>query len=321
MASPVVMSSKPLFLQGADSSFQYNALDMRALIDVPYYSGVDNFNNDFHVIQRIAGTNMSVDVNGGRAVIQGNSPAGSRCYMVADDNEIAANVPLDAAPGSNSRIDLIVIRIRDATVGGGANRDWTIEPVTGTAGASPSPPAVPANCLELARVTVASGTAAISTAMITDRRTCMHRVKDGIGVPAQVINGQIITDILDGTVYHGVDGVFANILAGLAKRANVTGTILGSEPAPTAQLRWESGNQSVPFLAGQGVLALSTLFTTICFATWECISNSTGIVINRRTTGANTPIDGNTIPLFATRNIPSDEFSGTLTVNYFVLGL
>jgi hypothetical protein len=80
-------------------------------------------------------------------------------------------VPIGAAPGSDSRIDLIVARVRDAAVTGGVSSDWVIEAIPGAVAASPVAPAVPNTAIPLAQVLVAAGTASITAGMITDRRT------------------------------------------------------------------------------------------------------------------------------------------------------
>jgi hypothetical protein len=322
MASPVVMTTKPLWLQGVTG---YSALDMRAVTQAAFFEGVDNINNDFKVIQKTTGTNMSVDVNGGRAVIQGNAPAGSRYYMVADDTEIAANVLLDAAPGSNSRVDLIVAKVRDAAVGGGANSDWTIEPVTGTVAASPSPPAVPDNSIELARVTVASGTSAITNAMITDRRTCMHRVGRSFGaLPAQPIAGQLISDSGTGRVYRGNEtgSGYVDINAlGMELTTRSGGSLFGGTPPANTVYKWETATKGVGFLSGDANIALESTFTGILFFSATAIGNSKVIPISRRT-NHDAVLNGSQIPVYALEcNVFGNAVvNGTITVTYLVVG-
>lgn len=76
-------------------------------------------------------------------------------------NDGVVSVPIDAAPASNSRIDLIYVKHNDNTTG-----DATSDPVfgvlKGTAAASPVKPAIPANSgiLELATLRIYSGTTA-----------------------------------------------------------------------------------------------------------------------------------------------------------------
>jgi hypothetical protein len=74
--------------------------------------------------------------------------------------------PLAAAPASNSRIDLIVCQVRDNQLDAGSNNDFVFTFVTGTAAASPTPPATPANAYSMAQITVASGMTNLNTATI-----------------------------------------------------------------------------------------------------------------------------------------------------------
>jgi hypothetical protein len=118
---------------------------------------------------------MSVDVAPGLAVIPGTDIAGQGKYVGRMKNTV--NVPISAAPGAGlTRVDLVYAHVADATVIGGAVNAMTVETVAvGTAVSSnPVPPPVPATAIALANVTVASGTAAISSAMIADRRAQVY---------------------------------------------------------------------------------------------------------------------------------------------------
>lgn len=74
-------------------------------------------------------------------------------------NDGTVNVPITAAPASNSRIDVIWVRHQDSTTGDAASTP--IFGVTaGTAAASPTMPAIPTGALELATLRVYAGTTA-----------------------------------------------------------------------------------------------------------------------------------------------------------------
>jgi hypothetical protein len=80
-------------------------------------------------------------------------------------------VTLDPAPPSGTnRIDLVVCTARSADWGG-ANEDFVFAKVNGAQASSPVAPAVPAQSVALAQVYVAGGSAAVTAANITDRRT------------------------------------------------------------------------------------------------------------------------------------------------------
>lgn len=118
---------------------------------------------------RAAGANMSVDIAAGRAVIKGDDEANQGSYRVT--STAVENRALGAAPGSDSRIDLVVAQVRDANVTGGASSDWDIIVIPGEVAAAPVAPAVPPTAIPLAQVLVAAGTLSIDAAKITDRRT------------------------------------------------------------------------------------------------------------------------------------------------------
>jgi hypothetical protein len=121
------------------------------------------------VAQRAAGTNMSVDIAAGSCVVVGDDEANQGSYFCK--STAVENVVIGAAPGSDSRIDLVVARVRDATVTGGVSSDWILEVIPGTVAASPVVPATPATAIPLAKVLVTAGDTAITNAMITDLRT------------------------------------------------------------------------------------------------------------------------------------------------------
>lgn len=128
--------------------------------------------DDLKVVQRAAGANMSVDVGPGRATVVGDDNAAQGSYAVW--NDAAKNVTLAAAHATNGRKDIIVARIKDAFYSGVSNT-FTLEVITGTPagaadGSGASDPAIPNNCLPLARVTVVATATSIANAKITDLR-------------------------------------------------------------------------------------------------------------------------------------------------------
>jgi hypothetical protein len=125
------------------------------------------------VSARAAGANMSVDVAAGRAVIKGDDQADQGSYRVF--STAVENRSIGAAPGSDSRIDLVIARVRDGNVTGGVSSDWVIEVIPGAVAAVPVAPAVPATAIPLAQILVAAGTLSIDAPKITDRRpTASH---------------------------------------------------------------------------------------------------------------------------------------------------
>lgn len=155
----------PVWLQAGT----YSARQDRQLIDAIFDEGVfDRTAGGLLVSQRAAGANDSVDVAAGVAVIAGDDESNQGKYFVR--NTATVNVPFSPAPGSNKRIDLLVLRVRDETAGGPTGDDAVFDIVEGTVAASPTPPAVPDTAIPLAEVERAAGDSSIVTAKITDRR-------------------------------------------------------------------------------------------------------------------------------------------------------
>lgn len=130
--------------------------------------GIGRFNgtSDMAVSQN-SPTGMSVLVARGGCYVKGDQATDQGVYFCYNDGNTA--VTISAADLTNPRIDLIVAEVRD-NFHGVSGDDWRLRSVTGTPSASPAAPALPASCLELARVSVAANTTAITNANITDRR-------------------------------------------------------------------------------------------------------------------------------------------------------
>lgn len=119
------------------------------------------------VSQRGAGANMSVDIAAGFCSVFGDETNVQGLYCCV--NDAVVNKSIAAADPTNPRRDLVVARVRDAFYSGSTNA-WDLFVVTGTPAASPADPAVPNNCLTLARVAVATSASSITNANITDLR-------------------------------------------------------------------------------------------------------------------------------------------------------
>ncbi len=127
----------------------------------PFAAGA---NQGFRVYQNTP-TGVSVKVGQGHAII---TRTGQGVYLCTNSQE--RTVTLTAADPTNSRIDLIVLRVRDTGIGDGSTQ-VTLESVDGTPSGSPVAPATPAGAIVLARVVVAPPpNDAVLTADITDFR-------------------------------------------------------------------------------------------------------------------------------------------------------
>lgn len=110
-----------------------------------------------------AGVGMAITVGIGRAWINGHYYHNDAVYT---------NLVIPTAPtGSQSRIDLVVLRLDQSTSG----RNISLMVIQGTPATSPTMPAYLRNDtyydLVLAKVTVAAGTTTITSSMITDTRS------------------------------------------------------------------------------------------------------------------------------------------------------
>jgi hypothetical protein len=146
------------------------AFSDRALIGALFRLGGVVSYGDLKVSQRAAGgPNFSVDVAVGIAIVDGTGITNQGHYVCWSDSVV--NKVVNAAPGAGtSRIDRIVAQVFDTDAVGGGSSTWDIIYVAGTPGASPSPPAIPASALPLARITVLDTSTSVTDAMITNDR-------------------------------------------------------------------------------------------------------------------------------------------------------
>jgi hypothetical protein len=177
----------PITSDGA-GAVQYTANDWRTLLTNLFDEGVLGADS-FEVTERALGTNMTLDIAAGVAVIEGDDAAGQGNYLVEGTESLSA-ATIGTAHASNPRIDLVGIQLRDPSEGGSAGRDSIFSVVAGTPAASPSAPSAPDSFLTLAQVLVPASATAISDTDITDMRS-----------PARLKHEVVNTDSLgDGTV-------------------------------------------------------------------------------------------------------------------------
>jgi hypothetical protein len=145
--------------------------------------------------------NMSVDVAKGTALITGSSSLAQGCY--AFTNDATVNLPIATADATNPRRDIVIAQVRDNTEDSTGFNDARLFVVTGTPAASPVDPAIPANCLALARVAVAAGASSIVNANITSLASLLGALgqvrRTGVGTATQTTDagGSV-------TVTHGL---------------------------------------------------------------------------------------------------------------------
>jgi microcystin-dependent protein len=158
----MTIEAPPLWLQGGTYPARLDRFSLAKMFD----EGVMKPSH-CKVTQRAAGANFSVDVAIGEFVIQGDDQTNQGNYL----GRITAveNAAIAAAPGSNSRYDLVTLRVNDPNAGGNTGNTVTVVVITGTASASPVVPSLPASSLPLAVVgPIATATASITNSLIND---------------------------------------------------------------------------------------------------------------------------------------------------------
>ena len=168
----MTVSNPPIFLQ----SELHPAEDVRRWISSSV-GGVPGVDAQESLRVTPNGTpNMTVVVAAGGAYVQGSENLYQGMYFT--DNRGASTVTIQAADGSNDRIDFVVVHIKDSEYSGSDN-EVVIEAVTGTPAPIPVAPPIPENSLLLARVAVNAGTTSITSSMLTDERTFIEVASKG----------------------------------------------------------------------------------------------------------------------------------------------
>lgn len=125
-------------------------------------------------------------------------------------NDGTVNVPVSAAPGSNSRIDVLYVKHNDDTTGD-ANALPIFGVVAGAAAASPVKPALPTGATELAQLRIYAGATATNgganvltnTAQMTAARggVVPFRTKVELDTWTTAASGQVAIDLATGITY------------------------------------------------------------------------------------------------------------------------
>ena len=111
--------------------------------------------------------NMSVNVASGWAAIVGTTQPNMGTYVAFNDATI--NLPITAADPTNPRIDLVCMTVNDSYYSGALD-NVILQVIAGTPAGSPVQPALPANSISLATVTVPAAALSIVSGNISDQR-------------------------------------------------------------------------------------------------------------------------------------------------------
>jgi hypothetical protein len=116
---------------------------------------------------------QAVIVKSGHAAIAGSEGSKQGIYSVMNDADVTLSVT--AAHATLNRIDSVVFKVQDTAYSGATNTSSLVM-VDGTPASSPSPPTLPANSIELARVSVLAASTSVVTGSITDMRQYLSAV-------------------------------------------------------------------------------------------------------------------------------------------------
>lgn len=218
-------------------------------------------------------------------------------------NDGTVNVPIDTAPPSNSRIDVIYVKHNDDTTG-----DSDAFPVfgvaKGTAAASPTKPSIPTGALELATLRVYSGTTAtnggsntlVNTYQMTATRggVVPFRTKADLDLWTTASAGQLASVLATGDTYtyQGVSWVGgARAFSAAQSIASGSGTVIDAVGlGPLGSIAC-----GVSITAARATRARVTL-------TFRYVSNGsgTGAYVGVAASGATTVVPTSTSPRVAT---------------------
>jgi hypothetical protein len=128
-------------------------------------------------------------------------------YYVYNDNSAGAvSLAIATANASNPRIDVVIAQVEDAAYSG-ANNDWKLAVVTGTAAASPTVPALPASSLVLAYVWIPAASSSVTAGNILDLRVAYDRNP----FRAQMTRAAAYTQAAAGMVQFPFDTVVSDV--------------------------------------------------------------------------------------------------------------
>jgi hypothetical protein len=207
---------------------------------------------------------------GATALISGTSATGTMTYSIGIHHAVTSRGTGDgvylgptldavttvntiAAPGSNSRIDVIYVKQNDTSSTITADTGST-QPIygvaNGTAAVSPVAPTLPVGAIELGRATVAVGATSTNGAGVTITQTAVQTVARGADIPVRTQAERDALALFTGLTVKRLDiaGAPTETYTGSTWwRGNTVGAVSISGSASTAQLRVAQGVTTVTF--------------------------------------------------------------------------
>jgi hypothetical protein len=158
----MTLQTPPSWLQAGSYPAQYDRLTAQALWATTGIIGSSSL-----AVSPNSPVGMSVRVASGWAAIVGTTTSNMGVYTIFNDATVALTIT--TADPTNPRIDLVCATVRDAYYSG-ANNDVIFQVIAGTPAGSPVAPALPANSISLATITVGAAVTQINSGDITDTR-------------------------------------------------------------------------------------------------------------------------------------------------------
>ena len=158
----MALRTPPSWLQNGSHPAENDRLSMQSIYATTGIVGTSSL-----AVTQNSPAGMSVLVAAGWAAILGTTQSNMGTYVAYNDASAVATIT--TADPSNPRIDRVCLTVSDAYYTGALNQ-VAINVVAGTAVASPTAPATPANSISLATIAVGAGVTSILTANITDTR-------------------------------------------------------------------------------------------------------------------------------------------------------
>jgi hypothetical protein len=268
----------------------------------------------------VAGGGLTVNVQPGSFVVpnSGTPTAGGYAATLASQGTLT----LATADPGNPRIDIVVAGVAD---NGDDTSNGFIEVITGTASASPSVPAAPANSITLVQIAVAAGATSVTSGNMTDVRPftttpggILITPKSG-GVTGYV--GQLAYDKPSASFYHNANGgpgqarflPFAPVNAVLTGGAYSLTTSAAQVPGLTANVTCDGAtNLKVTYhIAGFTGLSSAVTYVTVAVYMDGTLWDQTTVTLNA-TVNAQGGING---VAYTGTGMLATPSAGTHTVN------
>lgn len=259
----MALRTPPSWLQNGSHPAENDRLTNQAVFNTTGVIGLTAVAASLQVTQ--SGTpGMSVSIASGYAAIVGTTQSNMGVYTAF--NDAAATATITTANPSNPRIDRVCLTVSDAYYTGALNT-VAINVVAGTAAASPSAPATPANSISLATIAVGTGVTSILNANITDTRTETTTLIPSSGDITAVTAGTGLTG--GGTVGAVTLATDTTIPYGYTTTATAAGTTTLTTASTYAQFFTGTTTQTV---------VLPVTSTLVLGRSYYINNNSTGVV-------------------------------------------